>query len=499
MVLAYSQLKPGFGFQDHRPTPSFRRFRYSHSLSSGPWVEKEPFIQSAKGQSVEASNLVFGFWAIASGVILSAAAVSAAALKRQSGYLAQVLDLIEAGKDGDEAIEERIDRICHKCKEQTQAAGVALYVGSETDTKKILQAGNSAEVTGPGVVRDLLMQAMSSGTSAEAVQGGRFLISIPVASAERAALLLFWEREERPDDTRRTLLEVTARLLSLLLPGLQRLDELGSLRKKVEELEALPKAGTPSETGEEFHLASVGRLAAGVAHELNTPLGAVLTMVGSLLRKEEDANKAKRLTIIKDAVEKCRDIITKLMVYSRSPIQTETGLTFSRFVRTNTDLNAIIRGIGDMMTEELKKDGIEISLSLGDLPAFRANGSQWSHVFTNLIANARDALKEHKVEHPQIAITTKVDGEQILITVDDNGPGVPESHRSKIFEPFFTTKEVGRGTGLGLAIVREIVRKHEGDIVVATAPSGGASFQVRVNPNLGHKAPASALPKEQYP
>ena len=299
------------------------------------------------------------------------------------------------------------------------------------------------------------------------------------------------------------MLNLVARLLAFVIPGLQSEIDIFRLRDEVQELKQNAKAEIQEiqqEMGEEHHLASVGRLAAGVAHELNTPLGAVLTMVGSLLRKEEDANKQKRLSIVKDAVEKCKDIINKLLVYSRSPVQTEQGLTFSRFVRSDTNLNSIISGIGEMMSEELKSADIELKLNLGELPPLRANGSQWSHVFTNLIANARDALKENKVSNPKITVTSSMKNDKLTVTVADNGPGVPEAHRAKIFEPFFTTKEVGRGTGLGLAICREIVRKHKGDMFIKEAEGGGALFEITLDPALLDKEPVPAvLPKEQYP
>ncbi len=452
---------------------------------------------------MEPNGLVYGFWACSTGVILAAALLSANSLRSRDRYLAEVLTLLDTAKDAEQSVETRAEAVCIECRERTGAGGVALYTSSENSIKKLLQAGDSAEVTGPGVVRDLLMQAINSGNASEAMQGGRFLLSLPVASHEGSALLLFWEDEQRPDERGRGLLEVTCRLLSLLLPGLENQGAALKLQDRVRELEASAQSemkNLQAELGEEHHLASVGRLAAGVAHELNTPLGAVLTMVGSLLRKEEDANKQKRLTIVKEAVEKCKDIITKLMVYSRSPVQTETGLTFSRFVRSDTDLNAVITGIGEMMAEELKADGIEWVAEFEELPPFRANGSQWSHVFTNLIANARDVLRDNKTPNPRIRVATGRRNGKILVTVADNGPGVPESHRAKIFEPFFTTKEVGRGTGLGLAICREIVRKHKGDLAVKEAPGGGALFEILIDPAAVEAEPAApTLPKEQYP
>lgn len=452
---------------------------------------------------MNADGLIYAFWACSSGVILAAALVAWNSLRSRDAYIQEFHSLVDAVREPEHDLDTRAKSLCRACQEKTNAGGIALYANGESGLRKLLQSGDSAEVTGPGVVRDLLLQTMNSGTSSEAVQGGRFLISLPVPNSSGAALLLFWEDEERPDDVRRSILELTARLFSLVIPGLQAELQILKLKDEVMDLKDTARQEIKEieqEMGEEHHLASVGRLAAGVAHELNTPLGAVLTMVGSLLRKEEDANKQKRLSIVKDAVEKCKDIINKLLVYSRSPVQTEKGLTFSRFVRSDTDLNSVLSGVGEMMAEELKSESIELQFELGDLPPLRANGSQWSHVFTNLIANARDALKDNKVANGRITVKTGTKASKIFVTVADNGPGVPEAHRAKVFEPFFTTKEVGRGTGLGLAICKEIVRKHKGDLVIKGAEGGGALFEITIDPAAIEKELASAtLPKEQYP
>lgn len=456
-----------------------------------------------KPHKVNADGLIYGFWACSSGIILAAALLAWSSLRARDSYIQDMHGLIDAGRDPDQSLDARAKELCRECQERTNAGGLALYANTESGLKKLLQAGDSAEVTGPGVVRDLLLQTMNTGNSSEAVQGGRFLLSLPVPNRDGSALLLFWEDEERPDEVRKSLLDLTARLFAYVIPGLQGDIRLMKLEDEVQELKSNARAEIQEieqEMGEEHHLASVGRLAAGVAHELNTPLGAVLTMVGSLLRKEDDANKRKRLSIVKDAVEKCKDIINKLLVYSRSPVQTEKGLTFSRFVRADTNLNSVISGIGEMMSEELKADSIDLKLELGELPPLRANGSQWSHVFTNLIANARDALKENQVSEPKIVVKSRMEGKKILVTVQDNGPGVPDAHKAKVFEPFFTTKDVGHGTGLGLAICREIVRKHKGDLVIKAAEDGGALFEITLDPEVLEQEPAAAtLPKEQYP
>ena len=254
-----------------------------------------------------------------------------------------------------------------------------------------------------------------------------------------------------------------------------RFQEEGALTRAREEIESLQ-----AEVAEEHQMASVGRLAAGVAHELNTPLGAVLAMVSSLQRNEADENRAKRLRIVREAVEKCKSIIEKLLVYSREPVETEQGLTFSRFVRSDANLNEVIKNTVDLLQDTLAQDKVSIKLHLQDLPTVRINSTQFSHVFNNLLINARDALRSAGTAEPEVEIRTVNENSKIRVEVSDNGPGIPDDVRKKVFQPFFTTKEVGRGTGLGLAICSEIVRKHQGSITVGGGPKGGAQFTIQL-------------------
>ena len=201
-------------------------------------------------------------------------------------------------------------------------------------------------------------------------------------------------------------------------------------------------------------------------------------MVSSLQRHETDDNRGKRLKIVREAVEKCKSIIEKLLVYSREPVETEQGLTFSRFVRADADLNEVIKGTVDLLQETLSQDQLSVVLDLQDLPPVRINSTQWGHLFNNLLINARDALKAEGVTQPEVEIRTRNEGANLKVEVSDNGPGIPQENRKKVFQPFFTTKDIGRGTGLGLAIASEVVRKHQGNITVGEGPKGGAQFTI---------------------
>jgi len=161
-------------------------------------------------------------------------------------------------------------------------------------------------------------------------------------------------------------------------------------------------------------------------------------------------------------------------------VESEEGLTFSRFVRAPMEMNRIVREAVDLLEEQLSEDGVKVVTELGNLPPIRANSTQWGQVLTNLIANARDAMKSAGTPDPTITVRTSAEGKHLLLTVSDNGPGIPQNLVGRIFDPFFTTKDIGKGTGLGLAIVREIVKKHDGNIDIQTQEGAGTTFVIKV-------------------
>lgn len=433
------------------------------------------------------STLLYGLWATSTGLALGGGWLCFYQLRQRDRYIESLLQILEAPTEHDE-FEAQARVLCETCARETEALGATLYLQpgqEESGFRRAAQAGQSAEETGPGIVRDLLEQAWKSGKTAEAKHGSRHILAMPVWPGHQGggALLLYWEQDKAPGEQSRSLLDIVAGTAALLAPRFAREGDLARVQHEMQAIQARAQEEIQSlqqELGEEFHLASVGRLAAGVAHELNTPLGAVLAMVTSLLRKEDNAGKQKRLTIMKEAVEKCKAIIQKLLVYSRAPVETEEGLTFSRFVRADTDLNQVIESTVELMREKLTQDGVKIVTDLNELPSFRANSTQMSHVFTNLMVNAGDALKQ--TEDPTIKIVSRTEGDKIRIEFSDNGPGVPKEIRGKLFEPFFTTKDVGHGTGLGLAICKEVIRKHHGNITIDDAPGGGALFVIEITP-----------------
>ncbi len=411
-------------------------------------------------------------------------------LRKQERLIARIRRLVSAGGAGSD-FDTQARALCEACNEITGAQGTTLYLqpgGDEGGYRRIAQVGEAADETGPGVVRDLLEQAWRSGKRAESSYGERWMLAVPVLPGNEGggALVLHWESTNKPSTDTMELVDMVAGVVAFLAPRFREQGEYARFKLQYDNLKAETEKEIEclhAEVAEGSHLASIGRLASGVAHELNTPLGAVLAMVTSLARKEEDPGKAKRFKIIVDAVEKCKSIIDKLLVYSRKRANDETGLTFSRFVRVDTDINEVIKTTAELLSEDLTKDGVSLELDLSELPKFRAS-TEWADVFNNLISNARFALKEAGVEPATIRISSRADDSKIIIKVEDNGPGVPPEIRARIFEPFYTTKDIGKGTGLGLAVSKEIVRRHKGQITVSdSADLGGACFTIELSIN----------------
>jgi PAS domain S-box-containing protein len=222
-------------------------------------------------------------------------------------------------------------------------------------------------------------------------------------------------------------------------------------------------------------MASVGTLAAGVAHEINNPLAAVIanldyiaeslaTTSGSWLQEEiKDP-----LDDAREAAQRVRFIVRDLKVFSRSPSDESSGAV---------DVEAIMESSLRMGWNEIRHRGRLVKL-YGSIPGVEANAARLGQVFLNLIVNATQALPEDGAERNEIRVSTRRDGERVVIEVSDNGAGIPAEIIGRIFDPFFTTKAVGVGTGLGLAICQRIVTDMRGELTVESEVGRGTTFRV---------------------
>ncbi len=221
-------------------------------------------------------------------------------------------------------------------------------------------------------------------------------------------------------------------------------------------------------------LATLGRLAAGVAHEINNPLGAVL-MYTHLSLEDMDEKEILRKNLEKTISEasRCRDIVKGLFDFAH---QTEPKVELA-------NINDILERTLQVMKDQVLFRDVTIEKNLHpSLPKLCVDIGQMQQVFTNIILNAADAMEGKG----QLKVTTTETEDKEFIQIDfaDSGPGVPPENIDKIFEPFFTTKQPGKGTGLGLAVSYGIITSHKGIIKAKNSPSGGAVFIIRLPINI---------------
>jgi two-component system, NtrC family, sensor kinase len=213
-------------------------------------------------------------------------------------------------------------------------------------------------------------------------------------------------------------------------------------------------------------LAFVGELSAGIAHELNEPLGKILGFA-QLVKKAGELNRQQSEDVerIIKASLYTREIIKKLMIFSRQMPQQITMV----------NLNTVVSNILYFIDVRFQSRGIQILERLDpDLPSIQADPVQMSQVLVNLITNAIHALSDGG----KVTVTTKKKGNRVSLTVVDTGTGMSAELRKQIFEPFFTTKAAGQGTGLGLSVVHGIIESHNGSIHVSSVPGKGSKFEV---------------------
>jgi two-component system NtrC family sensor kinase len=214
-------------------------------------------------------------------------------------------------------------------------------------------------------------------------------------------------------------------------------------------------------------LAAMGSLLAGVSHELNNPLAA---MIGQTIMLEEDLAgrpEADRAAKVRAAAERCARIVQTFLAMARQRPP----------VRQPVDVNAVIRDALRIAGYGLRTAGIAVEEALAAaMPVIPADPDQLHQVVINLIVNAQQALQESPGER-RLRVATRRQDDSIVVEIADNGPGVPPKLAPRIFEPFFTTKPMGSGTGVGLSFAQGIVEAHGGRLALAEA-ARGACFRI---------------------
>lgn len=261
--------------------------------------------------------------------------------------------------------------------------------------------------------------------------------------------------------------------------------------------------GTQEQLVQSEKLASIGQLAAGVAHEINNPIGYVHSNMATLAQYSENLlslvksyekafsspdpqahaaelqNLSQSLDIefvqsdlpqlieeSREGVERVRKIVQDLKDFSRSDAQ-------DQFVKA--DIHRGLDSTLNIIWNDLKYKA-QVVKTFGDIPLIECIPSELNQVFMNILLNAGQAIKERGI----VTVSTSLDGDHVVVAIGDDGIGIPDDLLPKIFDPFFTTKPVGTGTGLGLAISYGLIKKHHGSIDVTSTPGEGTLFLIRL-------------------
>lgn len=225
-------------------------------------------------------------------------------------------------------------------------------------------------------------------------------------------------------------------------------------------------------------LEAVGRLASGIAHEINTPLqfiGHSLEFLGDALHELLPGASEELRADSEEALARCNEGIARVTALVRSM---RTFVHAGAPQKTPADLGDVLRSAIAISASEHRAVA-SIVVELASVPKVRCFPGELGQVFLNLIVNAAQAIAETK-RRGTITVSTRVDGDNAVIAIADTGGGIPDHARARVFEPFYTTKEIGRGTGQGLAIARAVVERHAGSIDFATELGKGTTFTVRL-------------------
>jgi C4-dicarboxylate-specific signal transduction histidine kinase len=216
-------------------------------------------------------------------------------------------------------------------------------------------------------------------------------------------------------------------------------------------------------------LAGIGTLAAGIAHEVSSPLFGIMGLAEAIAEEEEVQTSQAYAREIVEYSKGIRDIVKELSSYSRAA---------SNEYLTTVDLQQVIADAVRLVERSTDCKNVEIEQAVGSNLFVNARTNEIQQIFVNLVKNAVDSVAASDSQGRIRVMAQPGDGE-VLLVVEDNGPGIPPENVKQVFDPFFTTKEPGKGTGLGLNIVYRIVTKYRGTIRVGPSELGGAAFQIR--------------------
>ncbi|MFP5501060.1 MAG: GAF domain-containing protein, partial [Candidatus Sericytochromatia bacterium] len=237
---------------------------------------------------------------------------------------------------------------------------------------------------------------------------------------------------------------------------------------------------TQEQLVEKEKLATIGTLAAGVAHEINNPLGAILTNAQLIGLDVDDPEILDSLALIEEGARRCKEVVSALLRYSKED-------------RTNhhpVDFKAIVAEGLALYERQLRDARIVVAAELDDVPLILGDLMDLREMMAHLVRNALDAIQaRHGLAGGHLSLSLSSEGEGVVFLVTDDGAGMSHEVQRRIFDPFYTTKKVGSGQGLGLTVCQRVIEQHGGTITVRSGAGEGAAFRI-VLPSAEYSVPS---------
>ena len=383
-----------------------------------------------------------------------------------------------------------------------RALGTALPVSEDINAVGALFASFAILVIAVGGVvaraaRDLSRPMIQLAQAADRVANGSLDAAVPRVVGPVEIVGLGESIERMRQGLRRTIDELSKERAGLEVNVETRTKELRSALADLKQAQAALVQGE--------RMASIGELVAGVAHEINNPLNAIagasvpLADLAASLREmiaayreaevllPAEKQRALAATRARLDVEASLDDLAGIASVIRRATERSVRIVqnLRNFSRVSgeavpADLHAGLEETLLLLGPRVRHGGVEIVRRFGELPPVICRSEEMNQIFMNLLVNALQALEQGAVASPRILLETRVEGDSAVVTIADNGPGVPDPLKQRVFDPFFTTKPRGHGTGLGLSISTDIARRHGGALHLERSEGGGARFTCRI-------------------
>lgn len=298
----------------------------------------------------------------------------------------------------------------------------------------------------------------------------RSICCVPIILSQRVLGVLYVDHRLATgafDRHTQALLEALASQAAVALENSLLVERLKEMHEHALEMARRELAETQAQLLQSSKMAAVGQLAAGVAHEINNPLGALALNLSGMRKQLGDHPAALRLNVCEGAIAKCKTIVQRLLTFSQKKPQEKKLASVNETLATTLDL----------AEADLRRCEIRVHREIGPDMQSRFEPTELSQVLLNLLLNARDALLARPQERALWLRSARQDG-LARIEVVDNGAGMTPEVQARMFEPFFTTKPIGQGVGLGLSVCYQLVQQNGGQLTAESKPGQGTRFVI---------------------